>query len=227
MGISKWKKWLSYFKEVHLESTSSIHNPELHVSLIEGRHQLSTDNAIYSFDDKYDNFAQAFERVDWENFDCQNVLILGLGLASIPFILEENYKLKLDYTCVEIDEQVIFLAEKYILKNLNSHFEIISTDAEIFINQCVRQYDLICMDIFENDFVPPQFETVAYLNQLKTILRPGGMIMYNRLALTARDIVLSNRFFENEFSTAFKDGYLMDVGSNYILMNDRKGLKNP
>jgi len=224
MKISKWKKWLSYFKEVHLESTSSIHNPELHVSLVEGRHQLSTENAIYSFDDKYDNFAQAFERVDWKKFNGENVLILGLGLASIPFILEEIYKLKLDFTCVEIDEQVIFLAEKYILKNLNSHFEIISTDASIFIDQCIQQYDLICMDIFENDFVPPQFETTAYLNQLKTILSPGGMIMYNRLALSDRDKVLSQRFFDNEFSTVFEKGYLMDVGSNFILMNDKEGL---
>jgi len=224
MAVNRWKKWLSYFKEVHLESTSSIHNPSLHVSLVEGRHQLSTDDAIYSFDDKYDNFAQAFEQVDWKKFDCQNVLILGLGLASIPFILEEKYKLKFDYTCVEIDEQVIFLAEKYILKNLNSHFEIISTDAGIFIDQCIQQYDLICMDVFENDVVPPQFETVSYLNQLKTILSPGGMIMYNRLALTERDKILSQRFFDNEFRTAFKDGYLMDVRSNYILMNDKKGL---
>lgn len=224
MAIPSWKKWLSYFKEVHLESTSSIHNPELHVSLVEGRHQLSTDNAIYSFDDKYDNFAQAFERVDWNKFKGQNVLILGLGLASIPYILEEKYKHKLNYTCVEIDEQVIFLAEKYILKNLNSHFEIISTDASIFIDQCIQQYDLICMDIFENDFVPPQFETVTYLNQLKTILKPGGIIMYNRLALTERDRILSQRFFDNEFTTAFEDGYLMDVGSNFILMNNKDGL---
>lgn len=224
MKISKWKKWLSYFKEVHLESTSSIHNPELHVSLVEGRHQLSTENAIYSFDDKYDNFAQAFEQVDWKKFKVENVLILGLGLASIPFILEKIYKLKLDFTCVEIDEQVIFLAEKYILKNLNSHFEIISTDAGVFIDQCLHQYDLICMDVFENDFVPPQFETVAYLNQLKTILSPGGMLMYNRLALTDRDKVLSQRFFDNEFSSVFKDGYLMDVDSNFILINDKKEL---
>lgn len=224
MEISKWKKWLSYFKEVHLESTSSIHNPSLHVSLVEGRHQLSTDDAIYSFDDKYDNFAQAFEKIDWQKYDGENVLILGLGLASIPYILEHKYNMNFNYTCVEIDEQVIFLAEKYILKDIKAHFEIISTDAELYINQCLQQFDLICMDIFENDFVPPQFETVAFLNQLKTILTPGGMILYNRLALTDRDRVLSQRFYDNEFSTAFRDGYLMDVGGNFILMNHREGL---
>lgn len=224
MEVSRWKKWLSYFKEIHLESTSSIHNPSLHVSLVEGRHQLSTDDAIYSFDDKYDNFAQAFEKVDWENFKGQNVLILGLGLASIPLLLEKNHQLKFDYTCVEIDEQVIFLAEKYILKDLTSHFEIISTDASIFVDQCVQQYDLICMDIFENDIVPPQFETVSFLRQLQNLLSPDGMIMYNRLALTDRDQVLSKRFFDTEFKEVFVDGYLMDVGSNYILMDDKRYL---
>lgn len=224
MEVSRWKKWLSYFKEIHLESTSSIHNPSLHVSLVEGRHQLSTDDAIYSFDDKYDNFAQAFEKVNWQNFKGDNVLILGLGLASIPLLLEKNFKQKLDYTCVEIDEQVIFLAEKYILKDLSSHFEIISTDASIYVDQCIQQYDLICMDVFENDVVPPQFETVTFLNQLKNLLSPTGTLMYNRLALTDRDQVLSKRFFDTAFKEVFSDGYLMDVGSNYILMNNQQYL---
>jgi len=224
MEVSRWKKWLSYFKEIHLESTSSIHNPSLHVSLVEGRHQLSTDDAIYSFDDKYDNFAQAFEKVNWQKFEGQNVLLLGLGLASIPLLLEKTHNLDFDYTCVEIDEQVIFLAEKYILKDLKSHFEIISTDAGIYIDQCVQQYDLICMDIFENDTVPAQFETTSYLLQLKNLLTPTGVLMYNRLALTDRDKVLSKRFFDGEFKSVFSDGYLMDVRSNYILLNNKQYL---
>lgn len=220
MEVSRWKKWLSYFKEIHLESTSSIHNPSLHVSLVEGRHQLSTDDAIYSFDDKYDNFAQAFDKVDWTKFEGKKVLILGLGLASIPYILELKHKKEFDYTCVEIDEQVIFLAEKYILKDLKSHFEIISADAELYVTQCLQKYDLICMDIFENDVVPIQFESTTFLEKLKNLLSPHGVLMYNRLALTERDQVLSKRFFDLEFKEVFDDGYLMDVRSNYILLNN-------
>lgn len=226
MAIPKWKKWLSYFKEIHLESTSSIHNPELHVSLIEGRHQLSTDNAIYSFDDKYDNFAQAFDKVRWEVFEGKEVLVLGLGLASIPYLLEKKCKQSFNYTCVEIDEQIIFLAEKYILNKLDSHFEIISTDAELYINQSTNKYDLICMDIFENDLVPPQFETQAFLLKIKDALNPNGILMYNRLALTDRDKILSNRFYTDEFKCTFEDGYLMDVGTNYILVNDVSNIQS-
>ena len=50
-----WKRWLSYLFEIHVESTSSDYNPHLHVSLNNGRYQLSTANAIYSFEDLYDN----------------------------------------------------------------------------------------------------------------------------------------------------------------------------
>ena len=48
-----WKRWLSYFKEVTLEETGSEYNEVLEVLLVQGRHQLATEDAIYSYDDKY------------------------------------------------------------------------------------------------------------------------------------------------------------------------------
>ena len=47
-----WKRLVSYLFEIHVESTSSEFNPHLYVSLYKGRYQLSTANAIYSFDKK-------------------------------------------------------------------------------------------------------------------------------------------------------------------------------
>jgi len=99
MEIPKWKRWLSYLMEVHLESSSSEHNEELHVSLSKGRLQLSTANAIYSYADKYENFYKTFEQVEL-NEKVDDVLILGFGLGSIPYMLESKFGKKYRYTGV-------------------------------------------------------------------------------------------------------------------------------
>ena len=82
-----WKRLLSYLFELHIESTSSEHNPHLYVSLKNGRYQLSTANAVYSYGDLYDNFSEAFQQLNLESREIKNVLILGFGLAfaSVPF----------------------------------------------------------------------------------------------------------------------------------------------
>ena len=90
-----WKKILSYFFEFHIESAPSEINPHLYVSLNRGRYQLSTANAIYSFEDLYDNFFDAFKKVNLDQYPIKNVLVLGLGLGSIPLMLEKNLKKKI------------------------------------------------------------------------------------------------------------------------------------
>ena len=101
-----WKKWLSYVKEISLEQTYSVYNPHLEVLLVEGRHQLVTEDAIYSFDDKYINFDEAFKRINWQKIKGKRVLVLGLGLGSVILLLEKKYGLDLDYTAVEIDPEI-------------------------------------------------------------------------------------------------------------------------
>ncbi|MGB1120856.1 MAG: hypothetical protein ACPG3Z_02595, partial [Saprospiraceae bacterium] len=86
-----WKKILSYVYEFHVESIAGDINDTLHVSYTQGRYQLSTQNAIYSFGDLYTNYYQAFEQINLDKYDIQNVLILGFGLGSIPLMLENNF----------------------------------------------------------------------------------------------------------------------------------------
>ncbi|RMG85870.1 MAG: methyltransferase domain-containing protein, partial [Bacteroidetes bacterium] len=194
-----WKKLLSYLTEIHLESAPSDINPHLYVSLSRGRYQLSTANAIYSYADLYDNYRQAFERLDLPRRRIERVLVLGFGLGSVPWLLEKTFKQNYHYTGVEIDENVIYLANKYVLPELQSPVEIFCADAFAFAFQHAEQYDLIAMDVFLDDLVPPHFEDTAFLEALRALLRDDGFLLYNRLALTDEDRRLSRRFFEVSF----------------------------
>lgn len=73
-----------------IKETRSEINPELKVYLSLGRLKLITGNAIYSYEDKYINFVEAFNFINIKNKSVKGALVLGLGLGSIPYILEKN-----------------------------------------------------------------------------------------------------------------------------------------
>ncbi len=214
-----WKIWLSYFWEWPVETISSEHHEFLQVLLVQGQYQLVSPNAIYSYGELYTNFLNAFKQMNMADWKGQKTLVLGLGLGSIPLILEKRFGLLLDYTIVEFDEAVIHLAEKYTLQHLRSPVEVIQADALLFTQLCRDTFDLICMDIFLDDVIPTAFETAAFLENLKAMLAPGGLLLYNRLALNPTDREKSRYFFETTFKEVFPEGKKMDVGRNWMLTN--------
>lgn len=218
MHIPRWKKWVSHLLPLTLETAASGQNPHLAVMLDRGRLQLLSGNAIYSWDDLYHNFTIAFGALDLEERQINNVLVLGFGLGSIPYILEKVYDLNYSYTAVEWDESVLALAAKYALPRLQSPVELITADAEIFVSVTDDRFDMIVVDIFEDDHTPERFESVDFLDTCAERLCPGGMLLYNRLHNTAKNRVMTERFFEDTFRGVFPNSRKIDTGGNWILV---------
>ena len=227
MKPSRWRRLLSYLTEIPLEHRSSEHNAELTVALSRGRYQLYTENAVYSYADLYDNFRQAFRRIDLDHPPIERVLLLGLGLGSIPWMLERTFGRRYRYTAVEIDEEVIYLAGKYCLGELRSPMEVICADARQYVAVCAQRFDLICMDIFEDDTVPEAFEEAGFLRALQGLLTPGGRLLYNRLASRPGDRSSSLRFFRQVFLPVFPDAAKLEMKDNLVLLHDRRYLRRP
>lgn len=220
MQIPWWKKWWSYLFEIHVESTSSFYNEELHVSIVDGRYQLTTPTAIYSWADKYDNFKIAFENFNFQKQQIQDVLILGFGMGSIPYMLEKTFGKQFRYTGVEIDEEVVYLASKYVVSSLKSDIQIIQADASTFIHVDPNRYDLITMDVFIGHEVPAVFLTGEYLESLKESLSDNGVLMFNMLAQEATDREVASRFFKDHFLPVFPGGGIEKIKGNMILVSE-------
>lgn len=221
---STWQKILSYFIDLSLEKSSSPYNPYLEVLLVKGRNQLITKNAIYSFDDKYENFYTSFNKIAWQKLKAKNALILGLGLGSVIYMLENNFKKKFSYDCVEIDPEIIRLAEKYSLNKIKSPVQTFQTDAHSYVNISSQQYDLILMDVFQSAKVPGKFETIDFLNALKSILNSNGVILYNRMNISHAD-KKSNQAFLERFAQIFPSYGSIKVRNNLVLFSDKKFIK--
>ncbi len=218
-----WKNYLSYLFEWHIESHSSEYNPHLYVSLKKGRYQLSTAHAVYSFADLYSNFGDTFDLLDWDANRIQRVLVLGLGLGSIPLLLEKHLGGDFDCTAIEIDESVIGLASKYGLPRISAPIEVICADAKIYLAQSAQTFDLICMDVFLDDTVPTDFEERQFLEDLRTHLTAQGILLYNRLAASQADTDATAKFYRNKFLEVFPQGQYLPLSGNWMLVN-REGV---
>lgn len=217
MEIPKWKHWLSYLTEVHLESSTSEHNEELHVTLNNGRLQLSTPNAIYSYADKYENFFKTFEQIELSD-EIEDVLILGFGLGSIPYMLEEKFGKNYRYTGVELDDEVIYLASKYVLSNLQSEVMLIEADAINYMHQCTQAFDLICIDIFVDDQIPDVFLTLEFLKLIKNSLTNKGVVVFNHLADRSSYEIQARKYYTDIFEKVFPSGQYLQILGNGMMI---------
>ncbi len=223
MDIPLWKKWLSYITPVKLEETSSDHNPELTVMLDRGRVQLLSGDAIYSWDDLYHNFGKAFQEINPAQYEYQDVLLLGLGLGSIPYILEKTHGLRYHYTAVEWDEAIIDLADRYTFSRLDSSVEMVTADASVFVEVCEEEYDMVIIDLFEDSRMPAEFETTEFLEACITLLRTDGLLLINRLSRSYQDKIRSERYYETVFQKALHGAWQIDTDGNLILCWQKKG----
>ncbi len=203
-----------------IKETRSEINPELKVYLSLGRLKLITGNAIYSYEDKYINFVEAFNFINIKNKSVKGALVLGLGLGSIPYILEKKFKLQSTFTCVELDSAVIDLFEEFVLEKLNSQFNIKNDDGYNYLLNSNEKFDLICMDIFNDAKIPEKFSTLDFLKLLDSNLSIIGIIIYNRLAENQKDIEL-NEQFDLLFLKIFPSRKLLKLSTNWMFIAER------
>jgi len=220
MKQSWWKKTISHFTDLHIESVDSPINPGLYVCLSKGRYQLCVKNAIYSFEDKYDNFWDTFEEIDLRTLDGKEILILGFGMGSIPLMLERK-GVKAKFTGVEYDEQVIYLFNKYLADEIASPITIIQADAKIFMEVNEQKFDLIAMDVFVEDQIPTHFLSVKFLKQLKDGLKTKGLLIWNHLYHYEKDRNAVNHFYETTFKKIFRNASFIQTSGNKMLLNKK------
>lgn len=218
-----WKLWLSYFTEISLTKTSSYSNPYLEVLLTNGRHQLVTADAIYSYDDKYENFNYTFKKIDWKKMKGDRVLLLGLGLGSVILLLEKHYNQRFNYTAVEVDHEICRLCYDYTLKDLDSFVEVVPNEAMSFLEIDNQSYDLIIMDIFQSAVIPKKFQSLDFLNLLKGKLNQDGYVLYNRMNITESD-KKDNTSFSKTMQLVFPNMQELPIKDNIVLISDNSYL---
>jgi len=221
------KHWLSYLWDVQIDYRHSEINDDLIVMLCKGRYQLCSANAIYSYEDKYANFSNLFrDHLRLDNWNGSDVLLLGLGLGSIPVTLDQLYPKRWSFTAVEIDPAVCELASIYGYPKIVSPIQTIVGDAVNFMTAHEEDYDMICVDLFIDDVMPEHSKSADFLEEVKRSLRPGGILITNNLAFTKEHQKQSQDFFDNVFREVFPKGKIIKTHVNFMMINDPKNFRS-
>jgi spermidine synthase len=187
-NISFLQKILSYFISIELDKSDEPY----YLELILDRNKLvlnslhanqSNLNLKFAFND-------CFHRLDIYKKTYNQILILGLGLGSVIDLLEENTTVD-KTTAYENDSRVIaWLEQYYDIGNL----EIIN-ESVLNIELSELKYDLIIVDVFQDDKMPDFLFDILFWNKLKSSLTADGTLIWN----TLKSIMVKDEL-ETEFS---------------------------
>lgn len=175
---------------------------------------LNTRNATYSFEDKYTSFRSALRTIESDIPTYKNALVLGLGLGSIPQLLQGEHHYRNTIDCVEFDAVIIGLAKKYYPTKFDfGKLHIHHADAFDWIMENHQTFDLITMDLFIDKRVPKKFHSIAFLEKLRSAISPNGILLLSRLKENSN---IESQLWEN-IKTVFHSGFDIDTGGNLIL----------
>lgn len=156
--------------------------------------------------------------MDLELINGKRVLCLGLGLGSVIQLISERSK-NVQFTAVELDDEVIRLAEKYILHKVDADIEVIAADALIFMQMTQWEYDMICMDIFIDDEIPEVFMSKDFCSLLKGAVENSGIIIFNTPAFDKKVAKESTLFFNKMFKDVFPKARILKIHKNHMLLS--------
>ena len=125
----------------------------------------------------------------------KSVLIIGLGGGTIPRALHELApQARIDV--VEIDPAVVKVARRYFDLGDNDELNVIEADGRVLVKRALREqksYDLIMLDAFDHEYIPEHLLTKEFLQEVKALLAPGGVLAANTFS--------SSRLYDHESAT--------------------------
>jgi spermidine synthase len=206
-----FKKILSYFYPITIYKETSTISKSIEVTLYNGKMLLNTKNTNYSFGSLQSILKKGLLDIGKTEISrMESVLILGVAGGSVVQTLVSDFSFSKKITGVELDQEIIHIANLYFGLDKIHNFKCVIADAEKFVQTDTRHYDLIIIDIFKDTEMPEFLFQESFISNSKQLLNKNGYILFNTMHL--------NRNNKNTI-----DKYLMYFNSNSY---SKKVLKN-
>jgi spermidine synthase len=206
-----FKKILSYFYPITIYKETSTISKSIEVTLYNGKMLLNTKNTNYSFGSLQSILKTGLLDIGATEISrMESVLILGVAGGSVVQTLVTDFSFSKNITGVELDEEIIQIANSYFNLDKIPNFKCVIADAEKFVQSDASHYDLIIIDIFKDTEMPEFLFQESYISNCKQLLNKNGYILFNTMRL-------------NKDSKNTIDKYLLHFDSNSY---SKKVLKN-
>lgn len=178
------KRWLSYIVPIKIHQKKSLVSKNLEVTWANGQLVLDSQNTNYSFGSLQRILRKGLKKIGFENIrNMQEVLVLGVAGGSVIKTLTDEIKCTGKITGVEIDPEVIALANEYFGLNKIPNLKIVIGDAFDYVLRTPFQYDLIVVDIFQDTNMPNFLFEQFFMKRLGSLLKRDGYILFNTMIL--------------------------------------------
>lgn len=152
----------------------------------------------------------------------RNVLIIGLGGATLPSKLQEILSdAKID--CVELDPSVVKVAKRFFGFSPDKQTSVVIEDGRVFVKRAQKQgkkYDLIILDAFDHVYIPEHLLTREFLIEVRSLLEKDGVLAANTFS--------SSKLYDSEsatYASAFGAFYNLKMNvNNRIILARNDGL---
>jgi predicted membrane-bound spermidine synthase len=105
-------------------------------------------------------------------------LTIGGGGYTVPRGMEVYFP-NAGIDVVEIDPEVTKTAYKYLGLPRNTRIRTFNMDGRWYVMNCREKYDIVFADAYNDVSVPYHLTTREFAEQLKAILKPGGLVVSN------------------------------------------------
>jgi spermidine synthase len=196
------RKLLSYIIPIKIYKIKSALSKTIEVTWANGELVMDSENTNYSYGSLQRILRKGLKHFGFEKIaKMEHVLVLGVAGGSVIKTLAEEIHFEGQITGVDIDPDIIKIANEYFkldeIKNLN----IVIDDAFEFVLKTKDRYDLIIIDIFQDTTMPNFLFEKFFINRICFLLKNQGVVLFNTMCLTAAD-----NFRNQNFIKDFNDG---------------------
>jgi len=170
----------------------------LEVTWNNGELVLDSENTNYSYGSLQRILRKGLKHIGFEKIAAMDhILILGVAGGSVVRTLVDEVNFKAKITGVEIDPEIITVANTYFKLNEISNLEIIIDDAFEFVLKTKDKYDLIIIDVFQDTTMPNFLFESYFVNRICFLLNSSGIVLFNTMCLNVKDNVRNQNFIKD------------------------------
>jgi len=193
-----FKKLFSYIIPVNIHKQNSSISKNIEITWANGELVLDSKNTNYSYGSLQRILRKGLKNIGYERIlKMENILVLGVAGGSVIKTLSEEIKFKGKITGVEIDSEIIKIANSYFHLDQIENFEVVIDDAFEFVLKTKEKYDLIIIDIFQDTTMPNFLFEEFFQNRTCYLLKEKGIILFNTMCLSEKDNLRNKKYLEN------------------------------
>ncbi|WP_163407034.1 spermidine synthase [Flavobacterium ajazii] len=195
------QKIFSYLIPIKIFKKKSARSKMIEVTWANGELVLDSENTNYSYGSLQRILRYGLRNIGFETIQRMNhILVLGVAGGSVVKTLVDEIEYKGKITGVEIDTDIIQVANEYFNLSQIQQLEIIIDDAFEFVLKTKNQYDLIIIDIFEDTKMPNFLFESFFSERICAILKNKGFVLFNTMILDEAHNI-RNRKYVSDINT--------------------------